>query len=135
VQSPEASLKKLRISFRAAMSCFLGLTKIAVSSAYKEAFIPLDLGEIGCNTPLSAASWRILWSGSIANMKSMGDIGSPCRSPCSCLIGQPRPPFRRILDEEVAKDMEIHSHHLHPNPSLSSRVGQLAMALMTLPAT
>jgi hypothetical protein len=43
VHSLDAFPKKFRISFRVAMSCFLGLTKIAASSAYKEAFIPLDL--------------------------------------------------------------------------------------------
>jgi hypothetical protein len=59
------------------MSCFLGLTKITVSSAYRDALIPLDLREFGCNTPPSVARWRILWRGSIAKMKSMGEMGSP----------------------------------------------------------
>jgi hypothetical protein len=47
VQSPVACLKKSKISFRAAMSYFLGLTKVTVSSAYRDALIPLNLGEIG----------------------------------------------------------------------------------------
>jgi hypothetical protein len=47
--------KKTKISFSVMMSCFLGLTKITASSAYKDAMIPFDLREIGCNTPLSAA--------------------------------------------------------------------------------
>jgi hypothetical protein len=120
VQSPDTSPKKLRISLRAAMSFFVGFTKIAASSAYKEAFIPFDLGVIRFKTYLLAASWWIFWSGSIAKMKSMRDRGSPYQSPHSCLIGRSRLPLRRILDEEVAREMEIHSRHLDPNPNLSS---------------
>jgi hypothetical protein len=47
--------KKAKISFSVMMSCVHGLTKITTPSAYKDAMIPFDLREIGCNTPLSAA--------------------------------------------------------------------------------
>jgi hypothetical protein len=33
---------------------------MVASSAYKDAFIPFALGEMGCNTPFSVALWRIL---------------------------------------------------------------------------
>jgi hypothetical protein len=77
VRSPEVYQKKSRISLRVARSCFLGLTKITALSAYKNVLIPFNLGVMWCITPLSVARWRNFWRGSIARMKSMGEIGSP----------------------------------------------------------
>jgi hypothetical protein len=119
VQSPDASPSISKISFRAATSYLVGLTKIVVSSAYSEALVTFDLGEIWFSTPLPTARCSNLWRGSIAKINSMGEIGSPCLRPRSCLIGQPRVPFRRIREDEVDKAMSIQFRHLVPNPNFS----------------
>jgi hypothetical protein len=55
----------------------------------------------------------------MAKMNSMGEMGSPCRSPLSCLMGFPGILLRRILDEAVDRAKLIHSLHLIPNPNYS----------------
>jgi hypothetical protein len=87
--------------------------------AYKDVLIPFDLVEIWCNTPFSTVKCRILCRGSIARMKSMGEMGSPCLRPRSCLIGRPGIPFKWILEEEV-KARLIQFLHLASKPNLSS---------------
>ena len=54
-------------------------------------------------SPFLVATSRILWSGSMAMMKSNGDTGSPCRRPCPCLIGSPAIPLRMILEEKLRR--------------------------------
>jgi hypothetical protein len=55
----------------------------------------------------------------MARMNSMGEMGSPCRSPLSCFMGFPGIPLRRILDEAVDKAKLIHSLHLVSKPRCS----------------
>jgi hypothetical protein len=73
---------------------------------------------MGCMTPFSVARCKMRCRGSIARMKSMGEIGSPCRSPLSCFRGFPRIPFRRTLDEAVDKARLIQSLHFALKSSL-----------------
>jgi hypothetical protein len=93
-----------------------GFAKIAASSAYKEQRREAALGRTGCNSPLLAASSISRCSGSIAKMKSMGDSGSPCRSPLACLIRFPGTPFTSILDDDVARRVAIQSLYFCPKP-------------------
>jgi hypothetical protein len=94
-----------------------------VSYAFKDVLIPFDLGEIWCRTPFSTAKCRILWRLSIA---SMGEMVSPCLRPLSSLIGRPRIPFNRILEEEEVKVRLIQSLNLSPKPNLSSTSSKYA---------
>jgi hypothetical protein len=104
----------------------LGAHKKAVSSAYKDVLISFDLGEIWCKTLFSITKCRILWRGSIARMKSMGEMGSPCLRPLSCLIGRPEIPFKRILEEEEVKTRLIQSLNLAPKANLSNTSSKYA---------
>lgn len=89
------------------------------SSAYWEHLSVAAQGRIGCSSPLLAAN-SISWcSGSIPWMKSMGESGSPCRSPLPCFIYRPRIPFRRIL-----KMMRL--ARSQSNPSIAARTLKLA---------
>lgn len=58
----------------------------------------------------------------------MGESGSSCRKPVACFMRLPGEPFRRILEDEVARRVAIQSVHLCRNPSaciVSSRKTQL----------
>jgi hypothetical protein len=46
--------------FSAKMSYFVGHTKMAAPYMYKDVFIPLALGEMGCRIPFSVVMWRSL---------------------------------------------------------------------------
>jgi hypothetical protein len=82
-----------RMFFSAIMSYFVGFMKMAASSVYRDTLIPLPRGEMGCNTPLSIAMCSSLYRGSIARIKSMGEMGSSCLMPLSCLRGFPGVPW------------------------------------------
>jgi hypothetical protein len=59
-EPPVACPNTSRISYGVAMPYFLGLTKMAAVTAYKDAFISIDLEVMGCSTPFSVARWMIL---------------------------------------------------------------------------
>lgn len=65
----------------------------------------------------AAALSIVLFRGSIARMKSIGDKGSPFRSPLACFIFFPGTPLSRTLEEDVASRAEIQSRHFYPKPS------------------
>jgi hypothetical protein len=50
-------------------------------------------------------------------MKSIEERGSPCLKPVMCLNGLPGIPFRRTLEVEEAKRMEMRLHHLCLKPN------------------
>jgi hypothetical protein len=50
----------------------------------------------------------------MARMNNMGEMGSPCLRPRSCLTGFPGIPLRRILEEVVDKMRLIQSLHFVP---------------------
>jgi hypothetical protein len=117
VQSPVAVLKCSNICFKLATSTGIGLRKIATSSAYKLVLILTGLAPIGCTNPTMVAMFSNFCNGSIARIKSIGDKGSLCQSPCPCLMGRSGCPFRIIHD-----DVELHisamiSRHRWSNPS------------------
>ena len=55
--------------------------------------------------------------GSIANMNSIGERGSPCRRPLKCLNHKPFEPLRRTDVELVAKSIDTQEHHLGGKPN------------------
>jgi hypothetical protein len=57
---------------------------------------------------------------SITKMNNIGDSGSPCLSPCPCVMDCLGTPFSKICVEEVASIPHTISHQILPNPSVSS---------------
>jgi hypothetical protein len=121
-KEPHCVTDAAKISFRVAISLLQWWIKRSVSSVYSDTFIPMDLGATGCSKFFSIARCRIFfWKGSIARIKDIGERGSPCRKPLSCLIGCPSNLFRRIIDDKVDSTILIYYLHLGPKPSLSIR--------------
>lgn len=90
--------------------------KIAASSAYREHLKLAAFGNTRFRIPLCAAASMILWSGSIARMNGNGDKGSPCLSPCTCLILWVGSPLIKILEVAVPRSIAIQSLHLCWSP-------------------
>lgn len=88
----------------------------ATSSAYNYICCLILPPASGCNTPIFDALVNKLLSTSITNIKSMGDRGSPCRSPRWCLIDSPGSPLTRILVDVVESKLERRLRQESPNP-------------------
>ena len=118
VSSPETAPKVVRMCKVSWTSSLAGFKKMAASSAYKLSLSLADLLVIGESAPSLVAKSNSRWSGSIARMNSIGDKGSPCRSPVLCLNHCPRPPFSRTEVEADERSVETHALHFCPKPNL-----------------
>jgi hypothetical protein len=98
----------------ASSSSLVGLMKIAASSTYIEVFhLAAARGSLE-RTPCYVAMSISRCSGSMARMKSMGERGSPCRTPLLWLKAGPCCPLSSTFDEAVRKRIESHSRHRGP---------------------
>jgi hypothetical protein len=63
------------------MSLLVGLIKMAAATTYRDALIPVPLGQNGYRRPLSLALIRFFLQGSMAKMNNIGEMGPPGESP------------------------------------------------------
>jgi hypothetical protein len=92
----------------ASRSSFSGFIKMAVSSAYKEVLHLAAAGGRGVRVPCYVAKSRRRCKGSMARMKSMGDRGSPWRTPLAWLKLGPCCPLSSTLEVVVQKRIDGH---------------------------
>lgn len=126
---PATFPKSSRIFLRLLISCCVGFTKSATSSAYIETLQWSGPDGREDNRFASSAFLRIRVSGSMARTNSIGDSGSPCLNPLACSIGGPGFPLSRICEVEVWKSEHTHSRHLLPKPK-ACRVSKRNCQLM-----
>ena len=97
------SCKMVVVASRSSLS---GLMKIAASSAYMEVLHLATGRGKAVRTPCCVAMSSRRCSGSMARMNSMGDRGSPYRTPLLWLKVGPCCPFSSALDEVVQNKMD-----------------------------
>ena len=94
----------------------VAFTNSTTSSAYMESLHLTLASSKSCNKPLSSANLKRLLRTSITKTNSIGERGSPWRSPLRCIIIFPGTPLSITWVEEVNKILEIRLRHLIPKP-------------------
>jgi hypothetical protein len=110
---------------------FFGFTKIAASSAYMDVLHFAATRGSCVRTLWLVARSKNRCNGSMAKMKSIGDSGSPWRTPLAWRNFPPGTPFSKALEAAARNKMETHSRQRGPNPracSTSSKYLQLTMS-------
>jgi len=128
VVNPEASPKSWRISKVIPMSLAEGRKQITTSSAYREMRCCKACLASDCNKTSSDAFLHIKHMTSMINMKSIGDSGSPWRSPRRCNIVSPGLPLSSTCVEAEASNPLMISHQIGPKPMClitSNKKGQV----------
>lgn len=124
VWRPVTSPKYYKFFLMLVMSLFVGLMKMASSSAYmdmqKQGGRPLSL----LRSPRSVACLSNLYNMSIARMNRTGESGSPCHRPLLCYIISAGAPLRRLLMVEVAKNAAAQLRHQVGKPRCCIRVSR-----------
>jgi hypothetical protein len=82
-----AQPRRLSEGVQELLQAAIGLRKRATLSAYRLVRRSTDAAPMGCKRPTSVALSNTHCSGSMAMMKSMGESGSPWRSPSSTAAG------------------------------------------------
>jgi hypothetical protein len=119
VQSHVAFPKACSKCWRCSTFGAVGQRNKTTSSTYNLVHILIGSAPIRVSNPSWVAFSRNFCSGSMVRMNSIGDSGSPCRSPRPCLIGFLGSPLRRILDEVWLHISAIMLRHRCPNPTCS----------------
>ena len=107
VINPDAPANRSRICRTHSRSSAVGAISMTRSSAYKDARCAMTCPGRGERAPRRSASLVKELSASITITKSMGEIGSPCRSPLAWAIRLPVLPFTSIFVLAVESNKEI----------------------------
>ena len=126
---PEKFPNAWRTVLIASRSSFMGLMKMSASSAYMEILHLAAAEGKGERIPCCVANSSSRCRGSMARMKSMGDRGSPWRTPLPWLNLGPCWPFSNTVEVAVRKRMDTHSRQRGPKPRACSSSSWLCQKL------
>jgi hypothetical protein len=116
IQSLVASPNLYIICITISTSVFTGLTKTAVSSAYRDSRSRAIQSLSGESKPSSVAFCKTCCKVSIVSMNRYGNSGSPCFRPHLCLIHRPQTPLSLTEEEEEDSSRQSQLRHLAGNP-------------------